>query len=246
MPRNTKTLIIIPAWNESASVGKVIEKILQLPHEYDVLVVNDGSSDNTEEVSLNAGANVATLPFNLGVGGAMRTGFVYAVENNYEAAVQVDADGQHDPVNIPELLSALEFSDIVIGARFAGKGDYQVSGPRKWVMQILAANISRIAGSKLTDTTSGFKALGPRAIKLFSKNYPAEYLGDTIEALVVAAQSGLKISQIPVSMHARQAGVASANPVKSAIYLFRALVALLFAMSRKPHPIVDASGGDQR
>jgi hypothetical protein len=174
----------------------------------------------------------------------MRTGFVYAAENGYSAAVQVDADGQHDPINISELVAGLSASDIVIGARFAGKGDYQVSGPRKWVMQILAASISRIAGNKLTDTTSGFKALGPKAIKLFSKNYPAEYLGDTIEALVVAAQSGLKITQVPVEMHTRQAGVASANPIKSAVYLFRALVALLFALSRKPTTGDEAIGGE--
>lgn len=238
MSSTLKTLIVIPAWNESGSVGDVISKIHGLNQDYDILVVNDGSTDETESIALNAGAMVASLPFNLGVGGAMRTGFVYAVEAGYFAVVQVDADGQHDPVNIPELLAGLQTSDIVIGARFAGKGEYEVSGPRKWVMQILASTISRIAGNKLTDTTSGFKALGPNALQLFSKNYPAEYLGDTIEALVVAAQSGLKISQIPVKMYARQAGVASANPIKSALYLVRALIALIFALSRKPIAII--------
>ncbi len=233
-----KTLIVIPAWNESGSVGEVISKIRSLQQEFDILVVNDGSTDETEQIALDAGSKVATLPFNLGVGGAMRTGFVYAVEAGYSSVVQVDADGQHDPANIPELLSGLQTSDIVIGARFAGNGEYEVSGPRKWVMQILAFTISRIAGNKLTDTTSGFKALGPNALELFSQNYPAEYLGDTIEALVVAAQSGLVITQVPVKMYARQAGVASANPIKSALYLARALIALVFALSRKPIAII--------
>lgn len=246
MSSSLKTLIIIPAWNESGSVGDVIEKIHRVNNRYDVLVVNDGSTDKTEQVALSAGSKVATLPFNLGVGGAMRTGFVYAVEAGYQSVVQVDADGQHDPVNIPELLAGLQSSDIVIGARFAGKGDYQVSGPRKWVMQILASTISRIAGNTLTDTTSGFKALGPNALQLFSRNYPAEYLGDTIEALVVAAQSGLRITQVPVKMHARQAGVASANPIKSALYLVRALIALVFALSRKPISIIKPSKENEK
>jgi glycosyltransferase involved in cell wall biosynthesis len=241
VPNPLKTLVIIPAWNESASIENVIREIKAVPLDLDILVVNDGSTDETALVALRAGAKVATLPFNLGVGGAMRTGFVYAIESGYSSALQVDADGQHDPKGIPELIAGLASADIVIGARFAGKGEYRVRGPRKWVMSLLARSISRLAKTSLTDTTSGFKALGPRALALFSNNYPAEYLGDTIEALVVAAQSGLTIHQVPVTMRERQGGVASANFVKSSLYLVRATIALFFALSRKPVEISDIS-----
>ena len=129
---------------------------------------------------------VATLPFNLGVGGAMQVGFKYAREQGFDNVVQVDSDGQHDPASVPSLLEALEGADLVLGARFAGEGDYSARGLRRLAMVVLAAILSRIAHTKLTDVTSGNKASGPRAIALFADHYPAEYLGDTIESLVIA------------------------------------------------------------
>src|SRR5690606_18427005 len=128
-----------------------------------VLVVDDGSLDATSEVAREAGARVATLPFNLGVGGAMRVGFRYARENGFHNVVQIDSDGQHDPASVPALLDELGSADLVLGARFAGEGDYKVRGPRQWAMKFLAAVLSRTSKTKLTDTTSGYRASGPRA-----------------------------------------------------------------------------------
>lgn len=196
------------------------------------LVVDDGSSDDTFAVAERAGARVARLPYNLGVGGAMRVGFKYALENGFDVVVQVDADGQHDPHEVPRLLAALDDSDIVIGARFAGVGSYRVSGPRKWAMRLLSVTLSRAAKVSLTDTTSGFKASGPKAVKLFAQHYPAEYLGDTIEALVIALRNGCRVVQVPVAMRDRQGGQPSHNPLKSALYLLRAIFGLFFAFVR--------------
>ena len=220
---------MIPAYNEEESIAAVIDEVGAALPGWDVLVVNDGSSDRTTAVARAAGATVATLPFNLGVGGAMRLGFKYAIAHGYENVVQVDADGQHNPSDVPALVKALDRADLVIGARFAGEGDYEVRGPRRWAMKVLASVISRTANAKLTDTTSGLKASGPSAVRLFARYYPAEYLGDTIEALVIAARAGCVITQIPSSMRVRSAGVPSHNPIKSARYLGRACLALVFA-----------------
>jgi glycosyltransferase involved in cell wall biosynthesis len=230
--RLQRTLIVMPAFNEEASVGNIIKEVFLKAPGVTVLVVDDGSRDATGQVARNAGAYVATLPFNLGVGGAMRTGFRFAVERGFDNVVQVDADGQHNPVEIEALLEQLDNSDLVLGARFAGQGSYAVRGPRHWAMVVLATVLSSVAKTKLTDTTSGFKASGPRAVKLFAEVYPAEYLGDTIEALVIAARSGLVIRQIPVTMRPRAGGQPSHNPFKSAAYLARAGLALIFALIR--------------
>ncbi len=135
---STRVLVIMPAWNEAESVGNTVREVLSVGRPYDVLVVNDGSTDTTAAVAKTAGATVLTLPFNLGVGGAMRAGLKYAQRLGYQRVIQVDADGQHDPRNIHEVLAGLEHADISIGARFADRGDYAVSGPRKWAMQFLA------------------------------------------------------------------------------------------------------------
>ena len=227
-----RTLIVVPAFNEEASVGDVIAEIRAKLPGADVLVVDDGSADATTERAIAAGAMVARLPFNLGVGGAMRTGYRFALEQGYAAAVQVDADGQHDPAGVPALLAALEHADIVLGARFAGEGDYSVRGPRAWAMKLFAVVLSRTAGTRLTDTTSGFRATGPRAIALFAEHFPAEYLGDTIESLVIASRAGLVVRQVPASMRPRAAGTPSHNPIKAAVYLGRATLALVFAYFR--------------
>lgn len=230
----SRTLVVMPAFNEEASVASVVREVFTKVPGVTVLVVDDGSNDNTAELARTAGALVAQLPFNLGVGGAMRVGFKYASENGFSNVVQIDSDGQHDPDGVPALLEQLESADLVLGARFAGTGDYEVKGPRKWAMVFLARVLSRAASSRLTDTTSGFRASGPRAVALFSENYPAEYLGDTIEALVIASRSGLTIRQIPVAMRPRAGGVPSHSPVKATVYLARAGLALIFAFLRPP------------
>ncbi len=233
MRTNGRTLIIMPAWNESAVIGGTIQELRASWPEMDLLVVDDGSADGTADIARDAGAMVLRLPYNLGVGGAMRAGYKFALRHGYGRAIQVDADGQHDPVGIGLVLDGLEHSDISIGARFAEVGTYEVRGPRRWAMKVLAMVLSRIARTRLTDVTSGFRAANSRAIEQYSRYYPAEYLGDTLDSLIMAARSGLTVQQVAVRMRPRQGGTPSNNPARSAIYLFRSMFALLIALTRR-------------
>jgi glycosyltransferase involved in cell wall biosynthesis len=228
-----RVLVIIPAWNEEASIARVIREVRQQPEVSQVVVVDDGSVDATARVARDCGAEVLRLPYNLGVGGAMRLGYRYARERDFDVTIQVDADGQHDPAAIPAMLRALDSADIVIGARFAGTGDYPAHGPRRWAMKILASALSRITHSPLTDVTSGFRACDREAIALFARRYPVEYLGDTVESLVMASRANLTVTQLPVSMRPRQGGTPSQHPIKASLYLLRAIFALLLALTRR-------------
>jgi glycosyltransferase involved in cell wall biosynthesis len=228
-----RVLIIIPAWNEEESIADVIAEIRgELPL-VDILVVDDGSTDDTSRVALEAGAQVTTLPYNLGVGGAMRLGYRYAFERDYDVAIQIDADGQHDPRYVPQLVAGLDGASLVVGARFAGEGDYVQRGPRRWAMSLLAFVLSKMAKTKLTDTTSGFRAADRELIALFAQWYPAEYLGDTIEVMVRTIRLGHTVAQVPVAMRPRTAGQPSKSPIKATVYLGRAFITLLLAINRK-------------
>ena len=243
MPNATppRVLLVLPAWNEEEALPGVLAEIRVHMPDAGVLVVNDASTDRTSSIARAAGVDVLDLPINLGVGGAMRAGFRFAERNGYAIALQLDADGQHDPADAGSLVAELLSSgaDVVIGARFAGRGDYRVRGPRRWAMRLLSWALSRITRAKLTDVTSGFKACGPRAVTLFARDYPAEYLGDTVEALVIGARAGLTVTQVPVQMRPRTAGVASHNPVKSVVFLARAMMALVVALTRPRADIVE-------
>ncbi|WP_144877215.1 glycosyltransferase family 2 protein [Microbacterium sp. 1.5R] len=229
-----RVLVIVPAWNEARNVAHTVAEIRQASPAYDVVVVDDGSGDDTAEVARAAGATVISLPFNLGVGGAMRTGFTYAHRHGYDRVIQVDADGQHNPADIARVLAGLEHADISIGARFADVGDYSVRGPRKWAMLFLARTLSRVAGARLTDVTSGFRAANHRALRQYIAYYPAEYLGDTIDSLVAACHAGLVVTQVPVAMRARVHGTPSQGPVGATVYLLRSVFALALALLRGP------------
>jgi len=210
MPGTPRTLIVMPAFNESGSVAQVIAEVRRELPGMTCLVVDDGSGDDTAEVARRAGAIVARLPYNLGVGGAMRLGFRYALAHGFDNVVQIDSDGQHDPAAVPSLLAGLSTADIVIGARFAGQGTYRVRGPRRWAMSLLSGTLSRAAKVRLTDTTSGFKACGPRAVRLFADmqhlrdpnggywtgyvypdqvNWPAEHTTYTAAAVLLAVDA---------------------------------------------------------
>lgn len=233
MPRDDeRTLIIVPAWNEAANIGNTVAEIHAKSAGMDVVVVDDGSTDDTASVARAAGALVVTLPFNMGVGGAMRTGFTFAQRHGYDRAIQVDADGQHDPDDIARVLEGLERANISIGARFADAGDYRVRGPRWWAMRFLASVLSKVADTRLTDVTSGFRAADRRAIDAYVHYYPAEYLGDTVDSLVNALHSGLTVTQVPVAMRARQHGQPSQNPLGATVYLLRSVFALTLALLR--------------
>jgi len=233
-----RVLVIVPAWNEQDSLAATIKDVRTTNPDVDLLVVDDGSRDRTAQVAAENGALVCRLPYNLGVGGAMRAGYRFAIRHGYDVAVQIDADGQHDPAYLPSLLERLDVenggADLVIGARFAGEGDpYRVSLLRRLAMTLLARTLSRMARTRLTDVTSGFRVANRRAIGVFAAHYPAEYLGDTVESMVIAIRAGCTVTQVPVQMRVRQGGRASQTPLKAALYLARAVVALALALVRR-------------
>lgn len=235
--RCPRVLVVVPGFNEESSVGSVVAEVLAALPTCDVVVVDDGSTDGTARAARAAGAVVLALPFNLGVGAAMRTGYRYARDRGYGVVAQVDGDGQHDASCLPSMIDALGTADIVIGSRFTRGGTYRVRGPRRWAMRVLAFAVSRVAGNTLTDVTSGFRVVGRRAVQLFARSYPAEYLGDTVESLVVAARAGLVVTQVPVTMRPRQGGVPSQSPLRATLYLMRALMALGLALIRSRETI---------
>jgi glycosyltransferase involved in cell wall biosynthesis len=220
-------LVVIPAWNEQRSVGQVVGEVRA--QGYATLVVDDGSVDRTAQVAEQAGASVLRLPVNLGVGGALRCGFRYAVSEGYTVVVQCDADGQHDPREIVRLLDTMRATgaELVVGSRFADPAsEYQVGAARRMAMHHFAHLASRRVETTVTDATSGFRAIGGSLLGSFAASYPAEYLGDTIEALVRAGRSGAGVVEIPVRMRPRAAGVSSATPLASVWYLLRVRAAL--------------------
>jgi len=229
-----KTLVIIPAYNEEGSVGKVIEEVKQYLPGADALVVNDGSSDHTPEKAGGSGAIVLNLPFNLGIGGAMQAGYQYAFEQGYDIAIQVDADGQHDPKEIGKLLKALEEKkvDMAIGSRFIGGIGYRSSMMRRVGITIFSKVISIIVRQKITDPTSGFRAASRRAIQLFASEYPQDY--PEPEVLVLLHQCHLKIGEVPVGMNERSAGASSITKTKSIYYMVKVLLAIFVDYFKKP------------
>jgi glycosyltransferase involved in cell wall biosynthesis len=237
-----RELVAIPAWNEQGSIADVIAKVHEHRPEADILVVDDGSTDATAQLARDAGAVVVSLPFNVGVGGAMRTAFLFAVRNGYDAVVQVDADGQHDPADLDRVLDGLAEADVVVGTRFHPDSMYFVGGPRRWAMVMLSKTLSRMNGETISDPTSGFRSAGPRAISLFAVDYPADYLGDTVGSLAIAIRSGLVIRETPVTMYFRQTGRPSKNAVWSALYLGRATLAIIAtSLKRRTVPKGDLS-----
>lgn len=229
-----RPMIVIPAWNEAEAITDTIRDVRRRLPGVAVLVVDDGSTDGTAALARGAGASVLPLAFNLGVGGAMRAGYRQARASGHDAVVQVDADGQHDAADIERLLDGLDTADLVIGARFAGTGDYEVGLARRIAMRLLARVLSRLSGVTLTDTTSGFRAVGPRALALFADDYPVEYLGDTVESLTRAVRVGLDVAQVPVAMHPRQGGQPSQSAPRAVLYLARAMFVLVLALLRPP------------
>jgi len=229
-----KLLVAVPALNEEKSISSVICDIKKFLPEATVLVIDDGSTDSTALLAENAGATVISLPFNVGVGGALRVAFRFALENNFTHLMQIDADGQHVPSEATRLLSSSTENSIVIGSRFFTKQNkYRTGLARKIAMVSLAGIVSLICRIKLTDVTSGFRIASGDAIKLFAKEYPREYLGDTVESLIIAHRSEIKISEVPVAMNAREFGTPSQNTIKSIWYLLRAILVITLATFKK-------------
>jgi glycosyltransferase involved in cell wall biosynthesis len=224
-------LVVIPAFNEEKSISSVIRDIRTHIPQASILVVDDGSHDATSEVAESESVNVVSLPFNVGVGGALRVGFLYAHRNSFSQVLQIDADGQHKASEAKSLLDSSEGCDIVIGSRFAeSTKNYSASFLRKLAIKWLSFLISKICKTKLTDVTSGFRLSSSSAIELFMKEYPVEYLGDTVESLVIAHKTGLSIKEVPVQMSQREFGSPSQNFVKSSWYLLRATLVVVLSL----------------
>jgi GT2 family glycosyltransferase len=237
-PPPHRVLLVIPALNEERSVGKVVDAGRRLG--YGVCVVDDGSVDSTAERAADAGAHVLRLPVHLGVGGALRCGFRWALHSGYGIVVQVDADGQHDPGQVEVLLDAMRDSgaDMVVGSRFvAGAGPYQVHGARRLAMRILSARVRRVSGIRIQDCTSGFRAIRRPLLDRFAADYPVEYLGDTVEALIEAGRAGAKIVEHPITMTSRAHGSGSAGAIASLWYVLRVIVAIELQYKRRNVPL---------
>jgi glycosyltransferase involved in cell wall biosynthesis len=238
MPR---TLIIIPAYNEEASLGKVLDQVREAAPFADVVVVNDGSTDSTPLIAERKGAYVLNLPYNLGIGSAMQCGFIFAGERGYDVAIQVDGDGQHDPNEIHDLLRTLSESglDIVIGSRYIEERGYITPWPRRTGIVVLSAIISLITRQRVTDPTSGFRALNRRAIVFSANNYPFDY--PEPESVVLFWRAGLRFGEIPVTMNARYGGQSSITPVRGGYYMIKVILAILIGLLRQQQR---AEGGE--
>jgi hypothetical protein len=228
-----KILIVIPAYNEEASLPGVIQDLRSNLTEADILVVDDGSRDRTAETARQAGVKVASLPFNLGIGGGMQTGYRYAQNRGYDIAIQFDGDGQHVAAEIGQLLGPLRAgrADIVVGSRFLQRGDYRPSFFRKVGIRIFSTVLSSILGMPVTDTTSGFRAANRRVIEFFARTYPEDY--PEVESLVLLHRAGMTIEEAPVHMRDRTGGRSSITPVRSAYYMIKVLLAVFIDLLKK-------------
>jgi glycosyltransferase involved in cell wall biosynthesis len=227
-------IAIVPAFHEEESVPRVIEEIRAFDSSFDIVVVDDGSTDGTTAAALRAGAHVVRLPFNLGIGGAVQTGFRYAHENGYRIAVRVDGDGQHDPSQLGVLLGPVEAgeADIVVGSRFAGEREgYQSSMSRRIGITILAKTVSMFVRRRVTDPTSGFQALNHKAIALFAADYPHDY--PEVEAALMVHKHKLRMIEVPVQMRERAAGQSSIGALASVYYMVKVMLALFVGLFRK-------------
>ncbi len=245
---STRTLVIIPAYNEEDSLPGVLKELAEQTPEHDVLVVSDGSTDRTADVAREAGASVAVLPFNLGIGGALRTGFAFAVRNGYERAVQFDADGQHDPLAVRLLLDRLDAgADMVIGSRFAEGGavTYHVTWTRRQAMKFLQRLVRILVRQQFTDTSSGFRAFSRPVLEYFAVTYPVEYM-DSVEALVLACNAGFRVEEVGVNMRGRTGGAPSSRRLKLVYYYVRLVVVLVASTTsrgQRARRTADRGGG---
>lgn len=227
-----KILVIIPAYNEAGNIENVINDLRKNFPQAEPLVINDGSRDRTSGIARDLGVKVIDLPFNLGIGCAVQTGFKYAFENNYDVAVQFDGDFQHMAEEIGKIMQPVaEGADIVIGSRFLDASLYHMPFIRKIGRSVFAGVISLICRQRLTDTTSGFRAYGKRTIELFNIYYPEDY--PEVEALIVAHKNRLRIREVPVRMRQRSSGKSSITALRSVYYMIKVLLAVFIGVLKK-------------
>jgi glycosyltransferase involved in cell wall biosynthesis len=230
-----RKVAVVPAYNEAGSIAEVVAEIRHFDPDFEVVVVDDGSDDATAELAEAAGATVLTLPFNLGIGAAVQTGLQYAAEHDFDVAVQIDGDGQHDCGELRALLEPVLNgpADIAVGTRFAGESTYRASAARRIGIALFARLVSLIVRERVTDTTSGFRAMNRRAVRLFASDYPHDY--PEVEATVLVYRHGLRLVEVPVSMRRREAGRSSITAFRSLYYMGKVTLALFVGLLR-PRP----------
>ena len=233
--RELRRVAIVPALNEERSVGRIIDELRAFDPGLDIVVVDDGSVDGTAHAAHSRGARVLRLPFNLGIGGAVQTGFRFAFENDYDIAVRVDGDGQHDPSQLSRVLEPVlrGDADIAVGSRFTAEdvAGYRSSRSRRVGIRLLASVVSRIVGQRVTDPTSGFQALNRQGIELFAHDYPHDY--PEVEAIVMVFRHRLRLLEVPVEMRERAGGRSSITALRSVYYMVKVLLAIFVGMFRR-------------
>lgn len=232
MDKLKKVLVIIPAYNEEKIIKKVVEEIRDTNSNIDIVVINDGSTDNTQIEAKKAKGEVVSLPINLGIGGAVQTGFKYAYQNNYDIAIQIDGDGQHDPKYIKDLLRPILENDIdtVIGSRFINNEGYQSTFVRKLGIKVFQTINSILIKQRITDSTSGIRAYNRKAIELLKDNYPIDY--PEPEVIILLGKRNFRIKEIPVKMRSRSEGVSSISGIKSLYYMIKVIISIMIEYRR--------------
>ncbi|HEY7074252.1 MAG TPA: glycosyltransferase family 2 protein [Solirubrobacteraceae bacterium] len=232
---NRTCLAVVPAYNEADTVGSVVAALQREAPGLDIVVVDDGSTDATARCAEEAGARVLRLPFNLGIGGAVQTGFRYARDNDYDYMVQVDGDGQHDPCELPKLFAAMEGrdrADMICGSRFKTATGYLAPISRRTGIHVFAFLLTKLLGRPVTDPTSGFRLYNRRAISVFARDYPHDY--PEVEAVLMLHHNRLTMHEVPVRMRPRGGGASSINGSrKSFYYMVKVLLALFVALGRR-------------
>jgi glycosyltransferase involved in cell wall biosynthesis len=235
MTQISSMLAVVPAYNERESVARVVRALHERAPDFDVLVIDDGSTDDTAERARAAGADVVRLPFNLGIGGAVQAGFVYAQEHRYDYMAQVDGDGQHEPAELATLLAAMDANpslDVVCGSRFLSpESTYTAPVSRRTGIHLFAFFLSHILKQRITDPTSGFRVYNRRAIRLFARDYPHDY--PEVEAVLMLHANRLRLAEVAVQMHLRGGGQSSITKLRSLYYMIKVSLALLVGLMRR-------------
>ena len=228
-----KKLVIIPAYNEEGGIVKTVTDVVENAKDFDYVVINDCSKDNTLKICREHNFNVVNLPVNMGIGGGVQTGYMYAYRNGYDIAVQFDGDGQHNASYLTEMSEKLvkEQLDMVIGSRYIEKEGFQSSGMRRLGIRYFTGLIKLLTGKKITEPTSGMRMINRKIMKQFSEEYPKDY--PEPESVVTILKEGAKVEEIPVKMNAREEGVSSISPSKSIYYMVKVSIAVLIAAIRK-------------
>jgi glycosyltransferase involved in cell wall biosynthesis len=233
-----RSIAIVPARNEEASLGLLLAEIRAAEPDLGIVVINDASTDSTPRVAEAAGVPVVNLPFNVGIGGTVQTGYQYALDHGFELAIQVDGDGQHDPREIGQVLKPIleGRADLVVGTRFVKGGGYRGTRLRRVGIRIFAAIVSLLVGQRVSDTTSGFRAVNRKALRLFAAEYPHDY--PEVESIVLLSRHGLRMVEVPVQMRVRETGHSSITALRAAYYMIKVLLALFIGLFRRyPIPV---------